>query len=130
MDTSMMFLKIRDWHAFLSWMESPDVLNCHLKAYREACAKAQHSQLYHMKRWLLENQDAKEAVDVKTECKHMDMNAHMIARVTMNGFVQVHFMWNKDKKRRHGSKTTTPVVGTSTSLNLSISPSWVITSTL
>jgi hypothetical protein len=81
MDNSMMFLRVRNWDNLLEWMESVEVLNCKLQAYRDTCSLATSS---------LRN-------------KNVDKESHMIARITMNGFVQMHLMWNAHQDQRYSS---------------------------
>lgn len=107
MDTSMMFLKVKDWNALLLWMESPEVLGESMHAYREACRKAKESQLPYIEAWLethdFSSVDSKENKNDKKKesCpfeRDIDENAHMMARITMNGFLQIHLMWNKEDR--------------------------------
>lgn len=94
MDASMMFLKVTNWDALLTWIESSDVVGCKLNAYRHACQRAHDSQIPFVKTWTkaVKNDD-----DYQKYVKDLDTYAHMIARITMNGFVQIHLMWNKKK---------------------------------
>lgn len=116
MDTSMMFLKVNNWKGVLEWMESKQVLGTELAAYRLACARAMESQSLYVKAWLKEHVVLESMPDSlhtcslqdeeKLEClspevleRDIDSNSHMIARITMNGFVQMHLIWNKEKKQ-------------------------------
>lgn len=84
-DTSMVFLKTHNWKGLLDWMESPKVLGYRLEAYRQACQAASDSQC---------------RFDVAGS-RDMDTDSHMIARITMNGFVQMHVMWNKNMSSKN-----------------------------
>jgi hypothetical protein len=128
MDTSMIFLKVKDWQALLGWMESDEMkclvgtsgtcplstLSLHasphgdscLLAYREACQAAIDSQKPYMQAWLKYTSMQQNATHVGNNStltsldRDIDANAHMIARITMNGFVQIHLMWNKEKSHK------------------------------
>lgn len=92
MHTSMLFIKVMDWNGLLEWMETGSVIGVNLQAYRKACADASASQIPFAKEWAKYNGDD----NYEKYMKDLDSHTHMIARVTMNGFVQLHLMWNKE----------------------------------
>jgi hypothetical protein len=75
MDTSMVFLKVVNCQALLEWAESAEGLDYKLCAYKQACNMA-HSN---------------------TANALIDIHCHVMARITRNGFIQMHLMWNKHR---------------------------------
>lgn len=101
---SMLFLKVNDWEALLEWMESGDALGERLDAYRQACALAQERQAYYLQNMRESMKDLDRPAEKETKCiaQAMDAHSHMVMRITMNGFVQMHLMWNEEKQKQAG----------------------------
>ena len=122
MHTSMLFLKVKNWNGLLEWMESSDVIGKKLHAYRQACKAAYESQIPFVKLWA---KYTKYDDDYEKYMRDIDAYTHMIARITMNGFVQIHLMWNKEALLDHDikyRKKKIPASGTSNTNAVAVVP--------